>query len=270
MSRPASDVPLYVINLPASLDRRESMLRQAAELGLEVQLFEAVNGRQPHPLFSHVDEHKRMARKGRPFRPGELGCWASHYLLWQRCVESGRPIIVLEDDVTLAPSLVDLLRALPQLPEDVGYFRLHAADRPSTPWLKFGDFVLHRYWRSPLCAFGYYLSPAAARKFLNHAGQWILPVDDYMDLAWLHGVACLGLKPGVVSSRGLFASTIQTERKRKPALGLRGLRSREARRAELSVRWFLHNLPQRLRGHHAAGARLGQAGQSGRRLAQRE
>ena len=169
MTRPSADLPLYVINLPASADRRASIQRQAAALGIEVTMWEAVNGSIPHPLFTKVDEKRRLACKGRPFRPGEIGCWASHYLLWQQCVDSGRPMIVFEDDITIDPRFLDVLRDLPSLPESVGYFRLHAADRPSSPWIKFGDFVLHRYWRSPLCAFGYYLTPVAAAKFQRHA-----------------------------------------------------------------------------------------------------
>ena len=247
MSLPLSTPPLYVVNLPASADRRESMQRQAASLGLALEFFEAVNGRQPHPLFAHVDEGRRVASKGRPFKPGELGCWASHYLLWQRCVQRGEPIIVLEDDVRLSPRFVDLLQALPQLPAQVGYFRLHAGDRPSTPWLQFGDFVLHRYWRSPLCTQGYYLTPDAAEKLLRHARRWVLPVDDYMDLAWLHGVDCLGLKPGVVSGGNVFESTIRAEAKQKAGVGVRGWVTREAHRIWLDLRWFQYNLFARLR-----------------------
>ncbi|KRG65833.1 hypothetical protein ABB27_14825 [Stenotrophomonas terrae] len=247
MTRPSADLPLYVINLPASADRRASIQRQAAALGIELTLSEAINGSVQHPLFAKVDEKRRLACKGRPFRPGEIGCWASHYLLWQQCVDSGRPMIVFEDDITIDPRFLDVLRDLPLLPDSVGYFRLHAADRPSSPWVQFGDFVLHRYWRSPLCAFGYYLAPSAAEKFLRHADHWVLPVDDYMDLAWLHGVECLGLKPGVVRSGDLFASVIQSGRKAKPGVGVLGWLSRESYRARLSVRWFAHNLVSRLR-----------------------
>lgn len=240
-----SELPLYVVNLPGSTDRRASMDAQAAALGLSLTFFEAVNGRVRHPLFDHVNATKRQACKGRPFRPGEIGCWASHYLLWQRCVESGRPMIVLEDDVTLAPALLDVLGALPLLPEDVGYFRLHAADRPSMPWLRFGDCVLHRYWRSPQCTFGYYLAPAAAARFLRHADEWVVPVDDYMDLGWLHGVQCLGLKPGVMSS-GTFDSTIRGDASQKPSVGALGWLTREAYRAWFGLRRSFHNLPARL------------------------
>lgn len=243
---PMQDIPLHVINLPASHERRASMQDQARALGLSLQFFEAVNGRQPNALFAHVHEARRLARKGRPFRPGEIGCWASHYLLWQQCVASGRPMIVLEDDIQLDAGLPQLLQALPLLPADIGYFRLHATDAPSREWARFGGFALHRYWRSPMCTFGYYLAPAAAERFLRHAGEWVLPVDDYMDLAWLHEVECLGLKPGVVSSAG-FVSTIRSGDRGKGRIGLKGLLLREAHRAWLQLRWSLHNLPARLR-----------------------
>lgn len=242
-----TDLVLHVVNLPRSTERRASMEAQAAALGLSLTFFEAVNGCAPHPLFAHVHAGKRQARKGRPFRPGEIGCWASHYLLWQQCVANGKPIIVLEDDILLDPRFPELLHALPLVPADVGYFRLHATHRPSAPWRRFGDFVLHRYWRSPMCTFGYYLAPAAAERFLRHATEWVLPVDDYMDLAWLHGVECLGLKPGVVSAGDAFDSTIRIDGKKKLGLGMMGWLTREAWRAWLSLRWFLHNLPARLR-----------------------
>lgn len=237
---------LHVVNLPGSPERRASMMQQATALGVALEFFEAVNGRAGHPLFAHVHQAKRLARKGRPFRPGELGCWASHYLLWQQCVASNRPIIVLEDDIVLEARLPELLHALPLLPTDVGYFRLHAGDCPGMVWRRFGDFVLHRYWRSPMCTLGYYLAPVAAKRFLAHADTWILPVDDYMDLAWLHGVECLGLKPGVVSAADGFASTIRAGGRQKATVGPVGLLRREVHRAWLRLRWHLHNLPARL------------------------
>jgi GR25 family glycosyltransferase involved in LPS biosynthesis len=34
-------------------------------------------------------------------RPGVMGCFLSHYRLWQRCAELGEPIMIFEDDVKL-------------------------------------------------------------------------------------------------------------------------------------------------------------------------
>lgn len=256
------DLPLYVVNLPGSEDRRAWMEQQAGAMGLTLRFFEAVNGYQPHPLFAKVAQAKRLARKGRPFRPGEMGCWASHYLLWQHCVDSGQPMVVLEDDVTLAPDLDAVLKAVAQAPHAVPYFRLNAANRPSRHWHSLGGFSVQRYWRSPLGAFAYYLTPAAAQRFLRHADEWVLPVDDYMDLAWLHGVECLGLKPGVVHAEEVFASVIRTEIRHKPRLGAAGMVTREAHRMWLSLRRFIHDLPARMRRDTAGPSLAERAGQT--------
>lgn len=39
------------------------------------------------------------ADKGKLSRPGVIGCFYSHYALWQRCVDLGEPIMIFEDDV---------------------------------------------------------------------------------------------------------------------------------------------------------------------------
>lgn len=209
-----AQTPVYVINLPESSDRRSAMERQAEVLGVEVTFFEAVDGRQEHyPLFSKVDQSKRLRYKGRPFKPGELGVWASHYRLWEACLESGLPMVILEDDAVLEPNFADFLESAPTLARRFPYFRLYASERPSKQIATLEGFGIHRYWKNPLRTTGYLIAPEAARKLLAKADPWVLPVDDYMDLPWLHGVDCLGIKPGCVSDETQFASTIQPRAK---------------------------------------------------------
>lgn len=216
------------------------------KLGLQIDFFIAVDGSHPHPLFSHADRRKRIALKGRDFKPGELGCWASHYLLWQACLVSGAPMIIMEDDITISEDFPKLLSLLPELPGKLEYFRLHSAELPGREILRIGEFGFYRYWRSPMCTFGYYVTPQAARKFIEHADEWILPVDDYMDLAWLHGVECIGIKPGLVSCTTGFESTIQPKIRSKARPDFLGLVTRESYRAWLKTRWLLHTLRGRL------------------------
>jgi len=37
---------------------------------------------------------------------GEMGCFDSHYRLWQKCVELDEPILIFEDDVTLERAFI--------------------------------------------------------------------------------------------------------------------------------------------------------------------
>lgn len=40
-----------------------------------------------------------MRYKDKPLSKTQLGCYASHYILWERCIKEDKPIKVLEDDV---------------------------------------------------------------------------------------------------------------------------------------------------------------------------
>lgn len=234
-----SHLPVYVINLPRSADRRASIEQQADERGFTPTWFHAIDGYQTeHPLFNHVNEAKRLRLKGRPFKPGELGVWASHYLLWEICVRDNQTIVVLEDDSILKPNFVEFLQKADMIAEQFPYLRLFDSHQPSNKVHTIEGFSIHRYWRSPLRATGYLLAPEAAQKFLSMADQWVLPVDDYMDLAWLHGVDCLGIKPGCISELTEFATTIQMPAP-KEHLSLQQKLLREAFRCYLRCRYCL-------------------------------
>lgn len=222
------------------------MDRQAEALGLELTYFTAVDGRkQRHPLFDNVDHDRRQALKGRQFKPGELGVWASHYLLWQQCVTSNHPIIVLEDDAVLNSSFPGFLLEADSLARRFPYFRLIENDFPSKKIAQINGFSIHRYWKSPLRAMAYIVAPEAAKKFLAKAHNWVLPVDDYMDLPWLHGVDCLGLKPGCVNGNTEFPTTIQTSGP-KERLRLGQKLRRESFRYYLRLRYSLDFLRRAL------------------------
>ena len=52
----------------------------------------------------------QMSNDGKmPRRPGAQGCWMSHWRLWNRCVDTDQPIVILEHDaVVTAPWPEDL------------------------------------------------------------------------------------------------------------------------------------------------------------------
>lgn len=214
------------------------MDRQARAQGFAPIYFEAIDGRKvDHPLFAKVDQANRLRYKGRPFKPGELGVWASHYLLWQECINQNKPIIILEDDAVLKPNFSYFQQKAQTIGNQFPYFRLFQCDLASKKLGHIEGFNIHRYWRNPLRTTGYLLAPEAAQKLLGHAENWVLPVDDYMDLSWLHGVDCLGLKPGCISERTQFASTIQTKAP-KERLSLKQKLVREGYRQSLRARYM--------------------------------
>lgn len=51
-------------------------------------------------------------------RPGAQGCWLSHFALWQQCVKSENPIVILEHDAVVTgtwPTDIDLEPAVIKL-----------------------------------------------------------------------------------------------------------------------------------------------------------
>ncbi|WP_419640160.1 glycosyltransferase family 25 protein, partial [Vibrio anguillarum] len=55
---------------------------------------------------------------------GELGCYASHYLLWKACVELNESILVIEDDAALNDSLASFLSMIEEKVQVYGFLRL--------------------------------------------------------------------------------------------------------------------------------------------------
>jgi glycosyl transferase family 25 len=206
-------IPIFGINLKQSEERWQKILRQFEEMGLQLTRFEAIDGRKgPHPLFNLYDDHYRRRWKGRPLSRGELGCFASHYLLWQECVQLAAPIFILEDDAQIEPTLfLDFLHAAESFPshyECVRLFKNHSTHHKTIPVEEYGSFSIVKYTKGPMRSTGYYLTPGGASKFLRSAKRWFLPVDITMDRFWVNRVECYGMLPPCVSNDLSLESTI--------------------------------------------------------------
>ncbi|UPR28457.1 glycosyltransferase family 25 protein [Vibrio crassostreae] len=201
---------IFVISLDDALERRVSIEQQFANIGQDFKFFDAVDGRKDvHPLFSNYNSKKRMRCKGYEMTPGELGCFASHYLLWEKCVELNEPIVVIEDDAQLETCFEQSIKGIDQL-DQYGYIRLFVNGR-RRQFRKIGTYKTHdvvEYSRGPAATRAYYLTPGAAKRFIGSAQEWILAVDDYMDQFWLNKVPCRGIIPGVVKNETDFESII--------------------------------------------------------------
>ena len=197
-------VPIFVINLEASVERRRKMVAQLESLGWEFHIFRAVDGlRGSHPLFERYDDRLRKRFTRRPVSGGSLGNFASHYQLWQKCVDMDTPVLIMEDDVIITPFFVEGVGLAKWLIESLEFVRLTGRHRESARKYRnecvgeFGEFSLVRYIAraSTAASRGYLIHPSAARKFLAHAGVWYVPVDHYMGRYWHHGVEPYELRP---------------------------------------------------------------------------
>lgn len=69
---------------------------QAVKVGLTPEYFKAINGldAKKHYELTGIQAKKKL-KKG---KLGVLGCFFSHYYIWQECIKIKKPILVLEHD----------------------------------------------------------------------------------------------------------------------------------------------------------------------------
>lgn len=212
------EIPIYIISLQSAHDRRANIEKQFMGQNLSFNFFNAVNGRDGHKLFEKYNEKKTYLCKGYKMNAGQLGCYASHYLLWEKCIQDNTPMIVIEDDVVID---FDILKkfikksiTIPERYECIRLFRNMSNRYAETTDLDFGDFVINKYNRGHLRATGYYITPSGAKKFLGASSEWFLPVDLYMDRFWVNKVECFGIKPFCFDQDSTFESSISTNKTR--------------------------------------------------------
>lgn len=185
----------FVINLARSLDRRASMEAHIAALfakephlqeKLNFTFFQAITPKdiRENGFITRYCPFWAGVYKARAVRETELACFASHYALWQKCVELGEGIIVLEDDIRLCAGFGEGVLSIAQSPYE--YVRL--------AWRTWHTMYLiqERFALAPklmLGTSGYYISPSGAAKLIKNAEKIFVAVDYYMSFSYLHNVA---------------------------------------------------------------------------------
>lgn len=230
---------IVVISLERAKERRQSIEKQFAELNLPFSFFNAVDGKLGHELFSHYDANKARRIGEIPLTPGHLGCYASHFLVWRRCVDSGRPMIVLEDDAVLfREAFLRFLNQASRLPEDLECVRLFESksrNRERMEVFENEGLAIAKFLRGHKSATGYYLTPSAAEKFLNYGERWAEPVDIEMDQFWANGVECFGVLEPCLTHNADFQSAIDS-----------GIDTSQLRKGLMRLRWRWYLLKGKL------------------------
>lgn len=211
-------VTVLVLTLPQAKDRQARISQLLDQAGIPFEFYMGVDGRtDENPIDGIYDRELRLRRKGSLLSPGQLGCYGSHFNIWKKCLETQRPCIVLEDDVTIDAVLFkDFLNNLSDLPPEAGFIRLFEGEKKTAKkqiYSQHHNFELLRYIDGPMSTMGYYLTPAAAKKFVDCADPVFLNVDIYMDRYWANDVLCIGIKPGFVFHDYKFDSIIGYEKR---------------------------------------------------------
>lgn len=213
---------LFIISLPRSVDRRQTMLSQ--DFGqIRPEFFDAFDGaRGEHHSISRYSEAEAVSHFGVPLTVGEVACYASHYALWQRCSEMGEPIAIIEDDVEVTAHFKDAFLAAHEIIAEHKMIRLAAQhDRPFRELRVLNArYKLVRFLQGPAGTQCYCISPKGADALIAAARSWIEPVDVYIDSFWRHGVTSNAIIPFEAREmdRRMVESTIGNRKIRRTGL----------------------------------------------------
>lgn len=200
---------IFVISLAGSDDRKARVKSQLN--GAPFEFFDAINGHLglPEDLENRNDDNYRRIFRSRPLAPGERGCYASHYRLWQKCVELDEPIVILEDDFKATKYFKNVLSHLDELAKSYDYVRLEPQYSDSFN-LGFDEHVQKVLWKdNSKGVTGYFLTPEGAKKFLHGSKKWICSVDNFIAEFYLHGVPSVGVIPYAIYAPSDMGSSIQ-------------------------------------------------------------
>lgn len=192
------EYPVYVINLDRRPDRWQQISKMLRASGFQnIYRIPAIDGKKidTTQIQTLVDPavFKTLGKKRNQDEDlgsvGAIGCYLSHYKVWRTIVESGKPGIVIEDDLLVIPSL-NKFEIVGQ-PEKFlrGYdivLLANLALRDKTKRnFKVGKFGVYPYDGMFFGLHFYYLTPQGALKFLNSPDIFPLKyqVDSFMGIA---------------------------------------------------------------------------------------
>jgi GR25 family glycosyltransferase involved in LPS biosynthesis len=206
--------------IPSSAKSSQQVLLQLLKYRLDAELFEGTYGNDAVDLFKL--DNRRIAKYGiktetisrdeyikrfpdisipdnaleltvrcelgpetniaKILRPGVIGCFYSHYRLWQKCVELNEPILIFEDDVIFERNFIPidwkdvllLCTGKEAYKHDFYSPKLYKPEGDPKP-IKIPN-------TSMPGAVGYGIKPIAAKKLIDYYQKEFLPADTAMNV----------------------------------------------------------------------------------------
>jgi glycosyl transferase family 25 len=177
---------IHLSKIDNSLQSALQLQKDLKAINLDAELFEGTYGHDAEQLFEKENRNVHpLSFKGFPIderyegkakKAGVMGCFYSHYRLWQKCVELDEPICIFEDDVRIIRPLIpidyqDVLVIVLGGKKKERY--THLLEDPS------GEPRIIEYFHLSMPGTpGYLIKPPAARKLLNEYKDTFLPSDN--------------------------------------------------------------------------------------------
>lgn len=260
-------LPIYVISMADSHERRAGIARQLDALGLPFQFFDAIRGsalsaEEKQRILGPSDITHELIE--RDMSDNEIGCALSHLGVCERFIADGHAMaLVLEDDAQLLPGFAEALRAVQRIDHDLmilGYPKLAPEDIQNVglydPIYVEGRLASgHTYGARPhqscMGMVGYFMTRRAAQAILSCNRPLVTVADDHRYFARFMRV--WHLRPFAVAEDTGHVSTIRGDyRKNRHGLSARQRFSRTVRGLARHVRVLIWQLTRLISSRSAS------------------
>jgi len=197
----------FVVSLQSAQDRRQNITEQFSRNGVDFSFFDAIGPESALEYFDGIDSWLCLMEMDRQPTPGEIGCYASHKALWQKCVALGEPVLIAEDDISLTSNFGSSLQIVIREIDNYGFLRLEELEegwhwwdcgRPHTV-ANIGESKIQYQTTPSLRTSAYAITPSAAGRLLQASDKMTCAVDHFFRRNWSHRQPLFFLTPPLAS-----------------------------------------------------------------------
>lgn len=208
----------HVISLIRETHRRAIIADRLRALDIPFKFFDATDGAAFSPDRSVYDPDRIITWNRKPLTQGQIGCYMSHYRLWQEIASSVDDYaLVLEDDAAPLPELKHLIESADRLPSawevvllsdstpSINKHSLMTSRSPLTP-----NISIDRYIRPGVFTSAYLIHRRGAARLVRTSLPMHGPVDAWKNHSWRDGLVIHRSSPIVVVHSSDQGSTTGT------------------------------------------------------------
>lgn len=247
------EIPVFVISLKNSVDRRDHTAGRLNQLGIPFQYLDAVNGYELSDEEVQNNSRYGIFKTGlysRHLMKAEIGCYFSHLKIYKKMSDEGIPVAcILEDDNNYSDDFKDLLNSENiSLPDwEILYLGHrsgssdHAAQSIKKKKIKLLKYSIGEPIEIPHGSHAYIIKNEAAAKLALNVFPVKAPFDLYMGNSAATGIRTSLLSPPAAVTNTSFISTIQNDLEIRPEKKILQKARLKIKQNTMLFR-FLHNI----------------------------